>query len=240
VVPVVPPFQSPARPLTAPPRGPVLPWDNPNAPIVDPVTHGVKDVAVFLRGIDPARSRPWDHPSPRVELEGYHLRIRQGQHVSRFGFVRHPAGTVEMLSADEGTYSVRARGAAFFCLPFPDPHRPCIRPLKHKGVVELSTGTGQFWMRGYLLVDDHPYYTRTDADGRFLLYAVPEGEYELVCWVPNWQTAHRERDSDAVLTTRLSFRPPVELVQRVSVRRGREQRVECAVSAAMFNPTSSR
>ena len=235
--PVVPPFLSAARPLAEPPRGPRQSWKNPNAPIISP-EGGLGDTVVFLRRVDPARSRPWDQPPPRVELNGYRIRVRQGNQTSRVGFVPR-GGPVQMVSTDEATYSLRVRGAAFFTLSFPDPFRPCVRLLRQRGVVELSSGGGQFWMRAYLLVTDHPYYARTDSDGRFTLPLVPEGAYELVCWMPSWQAARRERDADSAATTRLSFQPPVELVRKVTVRRGHERSADFAVSAELFVPPSS-
>ena len=232
-VPVVPPFSSPSRPMAEPPRGPNLPWDNPNAPTVDAASRGVGDAAVFLRGVEPARSRPWDLGPTRVEQRAYRLHVRQDGRDSRVGFVRR-GGSVEMLSTDEHFYILQGRGAAFFSLPFPDPDHPCPRTLTRNGVVELSSGSGQFWMRAYLLVSDHPYCTRTDAKGRFRLPQVPDGEYELVFWLPNWHAVSRQRDPNTTLVARLSFRPAVELVRKVSVRRGRVTRADAAVGAAAF------
>ena len=37
-------------------------------------------------------------------------------------------------------------------------------------------------MSGVILVVDTPYFTRPDADGRFQLDDVPEGEYTAVVW----------------------------------------------------------
>jgi len=231
----VPPFVSTPRPVADPPRDPKRPWPNPNAPAVDSRTRGVGDEVMFLRGIDAERSRPWDHDSVRVEMSGYRFQVHQGNTTSRVGFVRR-GGQVKLVSTDEAFYSARARGAAFFTLPFPDPHRPCERTLPEKGVVELSSGSGQFWMRAYLFVDDHPYYARTDAQGHFSLSQVPEGVYELVCWLPNWHVARRERDPESTLTARLFFRPPVELVRRVTVRRGEKCSVAVDVSTRAFAP----
>lgn len=38
------------------------------------------------------------------------------------------------------------------------------------------------WMRAWWLVVDHPYAVVTDADGKFALDMLPEGEHELVVW----------------------------------------------------------
>ena len=38
------------------------------------------------------------------------------------------------------------------------------------------------WMSAYIFVQEHPYYTLTDASGAFDLTDVPAGEYELKVW----------------------------------------------------------
>jgi hypothetical protein len=89
-------------------------------------------------------------------------------------------------------------------------------------------------MRGYLFVDDHPYYTRTDADGRFRLDQVPPGRYELVCWMPNWNIDRQDRDPESCLVTRVFLGKPLEQVKTVDVELGRESTVDFTVYAAAF------
>lgn len=38
------------------------------------------------------------------------------------------------------------------------------------------------WMRGWVVVQDHPYYAVSDAQGGFSLTGVPPGDYELHLW----------------------------------------------------------
>ncbi len=38
------------------------------------------------------------------------------------------------------------------------------------------------WMRAWWLVVDHPYATITDADGKFSIEKLPEGDHKLVIW----------------------------------------------------------
>jgi len=83
--------------------------------------------------------------------------------------------------------------------------------------VELTSAAGHFWMRGYLFVDDHPYYVRSDAEGRFRLTNVPPGHYEVVCWRPDWREERHERDPESSLVTRLFFRPPLESARPIQV-----------------------
>jgi hypothetical protein len=213
-VPEVAPYRAPISPGTEQAGGARCNWPNPNAPIIDPAGNGVAGAVVFLRGIDPRRARPWDHPPARVELRDYQVHVLQGEADWPSGFVRR-GGVVTMVSAQGVFHSLQARGDAFFALAFPEPGLPCARRLDRTGVVELSSGAGYFWMRSYLLVTDHPYFTHTDARGRFSLSEVPSGRYDLVCWLPDWHEAGRELDADTGLICRLTFRPPVEVLRPI-------------------------
>jgi hypothetical protein len=189
---------------------------NPNAPAVDAATRGVGNAVVFLRGVDLGRSKPWNHPPVRIELRGRQIHFLQGALDSCLGFVRR-GDSIGMVSRDPVFHSLHASGAAFFTLAFPDPYDPCSRRLTENGVLELTSAAGHYPMRGYLFVDEHPYYARTDAQGHFVLEQVPPGRYDVVCWMPNWIEALKERDPETNIVTRLFFRPPVELVQPVTI-----------------------
>jgi hypothetical protein len=198
--------------------------DNPNAPLIDPQSRGFAGAVVFLRGVTPEHACPWDLPPVRVEVARDRIHVWQGDVTRRVGFVRRGEG-VEMRSTDAEFHSLRASGAAFFTLPFPDPDQPRMKRLDRAGLVELTTAA--WWTRAYLFVDDHPYYAQTDARGRFELSRVPPGSYEVVCWAANWNEAAHERDPETSRISRLTFRPPVEKVGTVEVRPG-------AVSTARF------
>src|SRR5262249_29427466 len=47
-----------------PPDAPTA--DNPRRPRIHPDTRGLAEAVVYLRGIDPSRSRAWDHPPVTV------------------------------------------------------------------------------------------------------------------------------------------------------------------------------
>jgi hypothetical protein len=234
-IPEVPSYRAPVSPGNEHAGEPHHFWPNPNAPRIDPITRGVAGAVVFLRGIDPQRSRPWDHPPVRVELRDYQIHVCQGERDERVGFVRR-GEAITMVSRQHLYHSLHVRGAAFFARAFPDADHSCNQRLDRTGIVELSSGCGYFWMRGWLFVDDHPYYTHTDAEGCFFLPQVPPGRYELVCWLPDWHEASRELDAETALICRLMFRPPVEVVQPLQLAPRQTQTIAFRLDASRFGP----
>jgi hypothetical protein len=232
-IPSIPPFQVRSNwPLgTIGPPGQVR--ENPHVPRIDSHSRGVADAVVFLRGVDPARARPWDLPPVRVEMRGRQFHIYQGEPESQIGFV-HRGAAVTMLSRDQGFHSLHAGSAAFFTLAFPDPDEPSIHRFSNKGLVDLTSAAGYYWMRGYLFVDDHPYYDRTDRKGMFTLAQVPPGRYELVCWLPNWHVERQERDPESSLPARLYFAPPVEIAKAVTVKQNGIEIVDFTLDVERF------
>ena len=203
------------------------------APIVDPQSRGVRDAAVFLRGVDPHKAKPWDHPPVLVEQRDLELHVVQGSQDARVGFV-HRGDTIEMVSRDLVFHALRARGSGWFTLAFPDADQPLSRPLEQNGVIELTSGAGYYWMRAYLMVDEHPYYTLTDADGRFTLSQVPPGRYEVVCWLPNWRETGHDRNPDTGRVMRLHFAPPAVIKQTLGLRPRQTRDLRFALSVSDF------
>src|SRR5439155_25547234 len=155
--------------------------------------------------------------------------VRQGGGAGNVGFVRR-GDAVEMVSGQEVFHSLHASGAAFFTLAFPDAGDVACRRFEENGQVELTSAAGYYWMRGYLFVDEHPYYTRTDGEGRFTLANVPPGPCEVVCWLPDWREAHHERDPESGLVTRLTFRPPLEIVRPIKLTEGGARTVDFPIT----------
>jgi hypothetical protein len=229
--PQVPAYRGALTPRTEAALGVKHTWPNPHAPAIGDENQ-VNGAVIFLRGIDPRRSRPWDHPPVRVELRDYQMHLLQGNHEVPCGFVRR-GEEVEMASRQKGFYhSIEARGAAFFMAPFPDPDQAQRRRLGHRGVVDLSSGCGCFWMARHLFVDDHPYYALTDADGHFTLAQVPVGRYRLVCWLPDWRPKVRELDADTWGIASIQYQPPLTISQEVQVGPGETWAVDFSFSAA--------
>jgi hypothetical protein len=208
---------------------------NPNLPRIQQSTLALEGVVVFLREVNLNKSRPWDHPRVRVEQRDRRLVIWQGESSSNVGWVR-AGDTIEVINNDDHFHMLRGRGAAFFSLPFAQPKVPSRRRLDNAGLIELSSGAFFFWMHGYLLVDNHPYYTRTDARGQFTLEKVPAGLYDLVCWMPSWEVTKRIRDPETGHVIQVDFQQPVEHVQKVAVTAGQRHETSFTWSSLDFPP----
>jgi hypothetical protein len=195
-----------------------LQFVNPHAPAVNE-SRQLANAIVFLRGVDPAKAKPWHHPPVTVEVADGHAMIRQGDSGYLVGFVKR-GDSITMVSRQPIFHAVRARGAAFFTYTLPDANQPRQRVLAQNGRVELSSAASQMALRGHIFVDEHPYYTRTDANGRFQLEQVPAGKYELVCWRPNWNIERIEHDPETLLNARLYYKAPFEKVVNVSIEAG--------------------
>jgi hypothetical protein len=192
----------------------------PHKPRIKPFTRGLGGAVVFLREVDPARTKPWDHPAVTVEFRDSQIVVKQGPRAARSGFVRRGAEAT-FQSAEEELHVLRGRGAAFFALPFPEPNQPLTRTLDTCGRVELSSASGLYWQSAELFVCDHPYYAISDEEGRFEFTHVPSGQYDLVVWHPNWILARTERNPETGQPSRLYYAPPLESSRPVRVVPGR-------------------
>jgi hypothetical protein len=202
---------------------------NPHAPRIDPNTRGLAGAVVFLRDLDPATGRAWDLPPACVEMSATAIRLIPGDGPPQtVGFVKRGA-EVPMRSTEAGRFMLRARGATFFTLAFPEPGRPLSRRFDTCGVVEFASGSGQFWAAADLFVCDHPYYTTTGPDGSFTLPRVPAGEHELVAWVRDWHIVGKDRDPETGLVSRLKYADPIEKRAAVHVEPGRPAATDLAV-----------
>lgn len=229
-LPDVPPFES-VIPKAGEPVSRIL---RPNPNVHDINDLGVAGAVIFLRGVDPRAARPWDHPPVRIELSDEQIAIRQGQEtLSNIGIIRL-GESFEAVAVEPGFHGLRGRGDDFFTHQFPDTNRPPSRKPPRKGIIELSSSAQHFWQRAYLFVDDHPYYTRTGRDGSFSLSAVPPGDYEVVCWLPNWKEAGRDRDPESSRISRLRYGPPVEESCSVQLDVRAEAVVEFTLCADRF------
>jgi hypothetical protein len=209
-IPDVPPI----RGLISKPDG--IRWgEMPNhfAPRIHLPTKGVADGVVYLKS---APSIVSQFSIATVEWSNLKVQLVDGDRTSRIGLV--PVGTeIEMVSRDPVHHSLRARGASFFTIPFPEPNQPIVRKLGKPGHVELTSAAGYFWSAADLFVYEHPFYTKTDLEGRFELKNVPPGKYELVAWLRNWEVIDRERDPETGRIMRVKFAEPFQVTYPIQV-----------------------
>jgi hypothetical protein len=227
--PNVPPlsmFQAKTRP------GGKMELPNPNAPRIGQ-RNGLADAIVYLRNVDLKKSRQWDLPPVSVEVNAADMVVHSGETWSRFGVVRR-GETAQLLSREPSVHGIRGRGGDFFTQMLFVPNAPVNRRFSDAGIVELSSGSWYYWMRGYLVVSDHPYAGLTDANGMVRMAKVPEGEYEVVCWKANWHIAEIERDPEWIFQTGIVFQPPVEVRQKLKVVARESTPVVFTLNAAQF------
>ncbi|MBI3411027.1 MAG: hypothetical protein HY040_22060 [Planctomycetes bacterium] len=206
---------------------------NPHVPIVEKTSGGVAGAVVFLRNADVAKARPWNHPPVHVEFSRNLISIFQGEAHGSIGFVRR-GDVIDIVNRDPYLHVLSVNGADFFSLPFPDKDKPSKRRLDHRGALDLTGGAGYFWMSAHLFVADHPYYTRTDVGGDFLLEKVPARRYELVCWLPHWEITGTERDPELGLVHRVFYRRALERVLHVDVPVQKTAEAEFSLSLKAF------
>ena len=183
-------------------------FPNPNQPKIDAESGEIEGALVFLRKVDLAVSKPWSHAPVSVVFTDTALEVRQGAAPVSIGIVQL-GDTVACSATVERNFVLVFRGVDFFSMPLPKPNLVTTRKLAKPGAVELSCGRGRYWLHDYLWVSDHPYVTKTKADGSFELKRVPVGDYELVAWMPNWHF-RSGRNPETGEINRLEFEPPVE------------------------------
>jgi hypothetical protein len=187
-------------------------------------------VVVFLRGVNPTVSKPWDLPPVGVEIGDSQITVVQGVRRDRVGFVR--TGDTILVASTDSTYHVlRGRGDAFFSLTLPLPKHPVARRLTKSGCVELTSATGLYWANAHLFVSDIPYYSVTDREGRFSFDGVPPTQVEAVAWIPGWQTSRTERDPDSTQVARHKYSAPIERVARTAVSAGQTVNLRISLGA---------
>jgi hypothetical protein len=189
----------------------------------------VASAVVFLRTVDAARARPWDHEPVNVILNDATLLVEQGAARSTIGIVR-VGDAVSLSTTTQKLGGIHARGASFFTHLIPPASPPFAKPLPRVGIVTLSSASRQPWANATLFVSDHPYYAPTSFEGRFTLRDVPSGEYELVAWHGNWHTTGLDRDPETGLPARHHYDRPFEVTQLVKVVAGQTQDVSFTLS----------
>lgn len=205
---------------------------NPRLPKISE-DRGIGGILVAVKGIDSSRSKPWDWPEPRVLISQEGLGI-EPYGVQTIGVVRNHT-TVELVSEEAGYVMLRGRGANSFTFPFLEQGQTIRKKLNHAGWVELSSGSELYWHSAWLYVSEDPYLAITDADGRFKIEEIPNGEYQLSAWMPAWEWTAVERNPESGLIRRIRYAPMVKKSENVTVRAEQSADRELRFQLANFN-----
>ena len=136
--------------------------------------NGIRNVVVSLHGV-PAGSKAPVNPVP--------AKMDQKQCVFVPRVVVVPVGgTVEFLNSDRLLHNVRGGGKENPPFNRAQPHARTIAiGFKSPEVLRVDCDLHS-WMRGWIVVAEHPFYTVTNEEGEFVFQNIPPGKYKLQAW----------------------------------------------------------
>jgi plastocyanin len=145
---------------------------------------GILNAVVSLQGLPPGAKSP-SNPT-RVKMD-------QTQCVFVPRVVVVPAGgTVEFLNSDRLLHNVRGGGKENPPFNRAQPHARSISiAFKSPEVLRVDCDLHS-WMRGWIVVAEHPFYAVTNEEGEFVLENVPPGKYTLQVWQETLGTVTQE------------------------------------------------
>ena len=136
--------------------------------------NGIKNAVVSLQNFSSDAKRDWNLPPAKMDQ-------KQCSFTPRVVIVP-VGGTVEFLNSDRLLHNVR--GAAKENPPFnrAQPHARSISfSFKQPEILRIDCDLHS-WMRGWVIVAEHPFYAVTNEQGEFSLENVPPGKYKLQIW----------------------------------------------------------
>lgn len=138
--------------------------------VVSPTTKGLKNVVVALEGI--SRGKPFGNNEVTLTQKG----CQYIPHV-----VLLPAGGNLKIVNDDGIlHNIHTYSQANSPI---NRAQPKIKPLLSETfarpeIIKVACDVHE-WMNAYIVVEEHPYYALSDANGRFELTDVPAGTYKI-------------------------------------------------------------
>ena len=138
------------------------------------VNNGIKNAVVSLQNIGPETKRDWNLPPAKMDQ-------KQCSFTPRVVIVP-VGGTVEFLNSDRLLHNVRSAGKENPPFNRAQPHARSISfSFKQPEVLRIDCDLHS-WMRGWVIVAEHPFYAVTNEQGEFSLENVPRGKYTMQVW----------------------------------------------------------
>ena len=136
--------------------------------------NGIRNAVVSLQNVPPGAKRDWNFPAAKMDQ-------KQCSFIPRVVIVP-VGGTVEFLNSDRLLHNVRSTGKENPPFNRAQPHARSISfTFKQPELLRVDCDLHS-WMRGWVMVADHPFYAVTNEQGDFILENVPPGKYTLRVW----------------------------------------------------------
>jgi plastocyanin len=135
---------------------------------------GIKNAVVALQGVRPGSKAPKMPSSVKMDQQACTFVPRV--------VVVPVGGTVEFLNSDRLLHNVRSDGKENPPFNRAQPHARTIAiGFKNPEILRVDCDLHS-WMRGWVVVAEHPFYVVTNADGEFTFDNIPAGKYTLHVW----------------------------------------------------------
>jgi plastocyanin len=159
-------------------------------------SNGIRNAVVSLQNIPPGAKREWNFPAAKMDQ-------KQCSFIPRVVIVP-VGGTVEFLNSDRLLHNVRSNGKENPPFNRAQPHARSISfTFKQPELLRVDCDLHS-WMRGWVVVAEHPFYALTNAQGDFVLENVPRGKYTLQVWQESLGNVRQELVVDDKGTTTVS------------------------------------
>jgi plastocyanin len=136
--------------------------------------NGIRNVVVSLHGVPADSKAPTPIAPPKMDQ-------KQCVFVPRVVIVP-VGGTVEFLNSDRLLHNVRGSGKENPPFNRAQPHARTIAiGFKSPEVLRVDCDLHS-WMRGWIVVAEHPFYAVTNEEGEFVFENIPPGKYKLQAW----------------------------------------------------------
>jgi plastocyanin len=136
--------------------------------------NGIRNAVVSLQNVPAGAKRDWNFPAAKMDQ-------KQCSFIPRVVVVP-VGGTVEFLNSDRLLHNVRSIGKENPPFNRAQPHARSISfVFKQPELLRVDCDLHS-WMRGWVVVAEHPFYAVTNEQGEFILENVPQGKYTLQIW----------------------------------------------------------